>query len=117
VRRFAPDATACPPSAEEALGVLLGRPAPRRAPAACARSPSTCAMSSARRHQVSAAFRLSDLEAEDAAHRSGADDAGAAAGPAGTSDDNAQTTKWHRFARSRRATGGKAGAVMAVRER
>ena len=70
VRRFAPDAAACPHSPEEALAVLRGRPAPR---------PSTHRMRSVAEHlrdefrdvvtSLSAVFRLSDMEAEDAAHR------------------------------------------------
>jgi thioredoxin reductase/ferredoxin len=78
VRRFAPDATECPRSPEDALAVLLDRlhdrlpdrPAPR---------PPVRRMKSVAQHlreeirdvvtSVSAAFRLSDLEAEHHARR------------------------------------------------
>jgi hypothetical protein len=70
VRRFAPDAAPCPHSAEEALAVLRGRPAPRPA----ARRLRTVAEHLRDEFRevvtsVSVAFRLSDLEAQDAAHR------------------------------------------------
>ncbi|HET7499417.1 MAG TPA: NAD(P)-binding domain-containing protein [Kofleriaceae bacterium] len=63
VRRFAPEAAECPRTPEDALAVVLGRPAPR---------PSAHRMRSVAQHlreelfevvtSVSAAFRLSDLE-------------------------------------------------------
>ncbi|HEX8107401.1 MAG TPA: NAD(P)-binding domain-containing protein [Kofleriaceae bacterium] len=70
VRRFAPGATECPRSPEEALAVLQDRPAPRQP---------VRRMKSVAHHlreeiwdvvtSVSAAFRLSDLEAEHDARR------------------------------------------------
>jgi thioredoxin reductase (NADPH) len=74
VRRFAPDATECPRSPEDALAVLLDRLHDRPAPRQPVRR-----MKSVAQHlreeiwdvvtSVSAAFRLSDLEAEHHARR------------------------------------------------
>jgi thioredoxin reductase/NAD-dependent dihydropyrimidine dehydrogenase PreA subunit len=70
VRRFAPDAAPCPHSAEEALAVLRGCPAPRshvgrmRSVAEHLRDEFRDVVTS-----VSTVFRLSDVEARDAQRR------------------------------------------------
>ncbi len=78
VRRFAPDATECPRAPEDALAALIDRPAARPAARPAPRQP-VRRMKSVAQHlreeiwdvvtSVSAAFRLSDLEAEHHARR------------------------------------------------